>query len=173
MTADDITNKTVNCVRVRFITTPAFNNDYEGILHELEISTGSTEAYVLVQTDAVTDNGGTLLLAANSHKKLRGSNANLPSRCEMLDIGPASKGAAITLGRWELRNRLKWYQMRIYEYPGPLPAYPELGMTIAVDEDGDGNADYTGICRGYTIECSGGRMVTELRLLDYNAVDVA
>jgi len=176
--ADELATRTANGVRVRFLDSPCWkDNIYQGALHEFEINAHTTVTrYLLVTTtDVAGDDTGTLDSTdnvvyyypgnTNTHKKLRGATERKPGRIELFDIGASSQGAALTLGRIELAQRLKWYQQRFYEYHGELSTIPELGMTVKVNDD-----NYTGVLRGYTMEVEPlGKTKWTFRLLDYDA----
>ena len=69
-----------------------------------------------------------------------------------------------------MKTKLRQFQLREYTYNGFLPTKPELGVTIQVDEDGDGSYEYTGAIRGFTVTVeSGGQCTTYVRVLDYES----
>lgn len=167
----------VNAVRIMFdymAGADTGNPVHQGYVHELIIN-GDTTKYVYVQTTDSTDDIGdnTKLYAPASHEKLRGGveseGVGGSPRCYYYEIGAASEGAALSLARTALKMKLAQYAQRHYEYRGPLPNKPELGKTIAVDEDNDGVAEYTGVIRAYSVQVADPAIITTARVLDHNA----
>ena len=155
----------VNAVRIMFnyMAGPLQAGDYYwGAVHEFSID-GDSSTFVFVQTSDTVKDDPLFLYAPSSHYKLRGgmnsaSGAGCP-RVLVYDAGGTSEGAAISLGRLLLTTKLAKYSQRIYQYQGTFSTtLPELGDTIAIDEDNDGSAEYTGILMGISgqIQGSGG-----------------
>ena len=59
--------------------------------------------------------------------------------------------------------------MRHYEYWGQLPAKPELGVTVGVDEDDDTVDDYVGVVRSYTLTVAHDGIFTLASVLNHSA----
>lgn len=160
----------VNAIRIVFdymAGRKAVGDYYWGIVHNFFVD-ADVENYQFVQTTATDDLGGNFIYVPETHYKLRGGvnssgGAGSP-RVLMYDIGASSDGAALTLAKTLLTMKLVQYSQRHYEYRGVLLTIPELGDTIAVDETGDGSADYTGILMGMTADIRDGGIVYSFRL---------
>ncbi len=170
--------RAVNAVRIVFeyMAGPKQSGDYYWApVHLFEIEANST-SFVFVQTSDSVQNDPLYYYAPDAHRKMRGgvksSGAAGSPRVAVYPIGAASEGAAISIARQFLQNKLALAQRRHYDYSGVLPAKPEIGYTVSVDENGDAAVDYTGVVMSYNIgivdavECS-------LSLLDTTAVAIS
>jgi len=168
-----------NAIRIVFEYMAGYKtvNSYLGIVHQLKVQ-GNNTSYALIQTtdDAAKKGLPPFLYVPDTHKKLRGgvnsSGAAGSPRTKHIDIGAASYGGAVTIGRALLESAITLYQMRTYEYEGELNAKPELGDTIEIDETGNGSADYTGVMRALELEIAADGIGAEFDVLDYDAGDL-
>jgi len=172
--------RTVNAVRIMFDYMPGPDTItgselHSAVIHDLEIQ-GSNVQYVLVQLSALTTDAGdaTKLIASGSFEKMRGgikSGNGIPGCPRILSypIGAASDAAAVSLGRVLLIDKLRLHTMRKYRYEGVLPAKPEVGLTLEVDENGNGEVDYTGVLWSWGIVADGNGIVTTGSVLDMSA----
>ncbi len=154
--------KRVNCVRVVWDYMPGpqtGSNQYWAPLHDLEIY-GDLVKYSFVALGPAGSGGNSSILCApGSYEKLRGGIGASASagaqRTWHYPIGAASQMSAISMARMLLTLHLRMANQRRYEYHGLIPGTPALGITISVDETGDGAADYTGVLREYSISITG------------------
>lgn len=170
--------RTVNAVRILFDYMPGPDTPdpkHYAVIHDLEIQ-GSNVQYVLVQLSALTTDAGdaTKLIASGSFEKMRGgikSGSSIPGCPRILSypIGAASDAAAVSLGRVLLIDKLRLHTMRRYRYEGVLPAKPEVGLTLEIDENGDGGVDYTGVLWNWGIVADENGIVTTGSVLDMSA----
>ena len=160
---------------------PQSTEYHMGVIHDLIIEAsmtteGGSKAFAMCElSNSAADVGDpTKIYAPDSFRKLRGGvNASTgvagTNRCEHYPIGVASDQAAISMARYRLLAKQRKYQERVYEYRGLLPGIPRLGITVAVDEDGDSVADYTGVLRQHTIAVGSDGVKIQYSLLNYNA----
>jgi hypothetical protein len=176
---DALINQDINAIRVVWVVAPGpktAGDNYWGYVHALVAEGSSTGSYVHVRlSDVVADMGNMeRVVAAASYEKMRGGvNASIgvggASRGKLLEIGASNMEGALALARTLLLQKLILYESRSYEIVEYMPTLPELGDTIAVDEDGDGAVEYTGLLRGYNITDTPEGTVVTIRLLDYGA----
>ncbi len=167
----------VNAVKVVFDYMPGWKETdaHWGVIHNFVIE-GDTEQYVFVQlTDSIKGNP-LYVYAPASFEKMRGSfgASSGPSvagvgRNIQHPIGAASEGAAISLGIALLKTKLRQYEQRRYRSMQELPAKPELGIQIGVDENNDTVIDYEGIIREYALLIQDESIYVEAAVLDYAA----
>jgi len=150
---------------------------YWAAIHNIRIM-GNITKYALVQTtdDVLNKTLPQYLYDVNAHVKLRGGvNADGSAgaqRVHNINIGAASEAAALTIGRAYLESSLILYKQHSYSYPGVLASKPELGDTIATDEDG-GGVDYTGVMREFTISVDGEATTIDYTVLNYAASNIS
>jgi len=170
----------VNCIRFIWEYMPGFKtpHTYHAVIHWLKIHIDTTK-YIYVQiTDDETKIGNPLYLyAPAAYQKMRGGIGSVGSagapRSLPYDIGAASEGAAISLARTKLLTHLRNHQMRRYEYSGPLPVKPELGLSIGVDEDADGSDDYIGEIWEYAVTVGADGIIATAAVKDSTADTIA
>ena len=143
-------------------------------VHDLIIY-GNERKYVEVQlTDNAANKGNPYYIyAPATFEKLRGginaSGSAGTQLCKEIDIGPSSDGAALSMARKLLKLSLVKFQQRTYEYNGLFPSKPHLNLTVDVDEDGDGVADYTGVITGYSLSVTPDGILTTATVRDYDS----
>lgn len=175
----------INCLRIvfNFLTHgfDALGDVRMMVIHDLIVECsvsieGGSKGLVTVElTDnPLLKNDPTKIYAPDTFRKLRGGVgasvgvAGTPS-CEHYPIDVASDQAAISLARYRLLVKLRKYQEREYEYRGFLPAVPRLGITVGVDETGDGVADYTGVMRSCQTTVGSDGILIKYSILNYDA----
>jgi len=127
---------------------------YYAVLHDIEIL-GNLIKYARCQLASTGAGDAAKLVAPASYEKLRGgvkasTGVAGCQRVKSVKLGAASGPAAQSMARILLLTYLRMSEMRRYSYQGVLPGTPELGITIACDEDNDTVVDYTGVLREYS-----------------------
>ncbi len=169
-------DRSVNAVRVLWdymAGTKDGPNHYAWI-HDLVIE-GDTVKYVYVQTTDREDLIGNVsyVYAPDSHIKLRGGVKSAGTdgcpRAYHHEVGATTRSAALSIGRTMLKIRLTRHKMKGYDYDFILPAKPELGITISVDEDGDSVYDYTGVIHSYRVSLTADGQRTSGTVMNHSA----
>lgn len=157
---------------------------HQATVHDLIIlasmtTTGGSKSFITVELsdNPLDKNDATKIYAPASFQKLRGgvgASVGVPGvqHCEHYPIDVASDRAAVSLARYRLLTKLRKSQEREYEYRGFLPGIPRLGITIGVDENNDGAADYTGLLRSHSIVVGSDGIMIRYSVLDYDAAVV-
>jgi hypothetical protein len=170
----------VNAIRVLwdYMAGNKTSETYLAAIHSLEINGNLLKRTLVQLSDQDGDAGNpNMLIAKGSFEKMRGGilatdGVGGCQRVKTVPIGAASGASAVSMGRTLLTVALRQINMRRYRYEGEMPGTPELGITIAADEDGDGSPDYTGVLREYSMAIgAGGHTITTGVVLD-TAADV-
>ena len=121
----------------------------------------------------LTDDGTTATLdshyiyAPDTYGKIVDANFGTP-RVKVIDIGEASRNAAMSLGRLALMQALALVETKEYEITTEFEAVPEFGETVEMPDRSAAGVYWRGVCIGKQYSCAGGAETLTLRLINFD-----
>jgi len=162
---DEIAIKQANALRLRIEALPNCDGNPQGAwwgdarrwfqIFDIEVNADVVKYAECQLTDTTKGNPNYYYAPASFEKMRGGVKASTGvagcQRVKNMSIGASTDAAAISIARLQLLASLRMQGQRHYKYQGVMPGVPELGLTIACDEDGDDVVNYTGVLREYTM----------------------